>query len=328
MTNVKKLQANEILFREGDASEAMFVVKSGKISIFKQKGSGEIELASLGPGQMLGEMAFFDNKPRSAGARAGGGAEAEVIVLPFKSLNAQFKTFPEWLKAMVKTVNDHLREANKRIKNLEQVNTETRVFPPHTITKLCAILSCVAHRYGEATPEGLIVPSGKLRNYTIQIFGEPTNKMQKLMEKLSPLGYLKVEDLGEGRQKITVFRLNELFDFVDFYNEYLFKEDSKRTTIDEAELRVLRGLLFFAKQTTPDEKGIVKVSLTLMQNESMKALGSVVTVNDVNSLISKGVITDKVSGGNGELFTSFNLNDVARIIPFWELIYTLEKVTK
>jgi len=64
---------------------------------------------------MLGEMAFFDDTPRSAGAKAK--TDCEVIELPFSALHAQFKKFPEWLKAMVKTVNSHLREANKRIKN-------------------------------------------------------------------------------------------------------------------------------------------------------------------------------------------------------------------
>src|SRR5689334_16837395 len=105
---VKKLGKGEILFREGDASDAMYVIKSGRIAITKAKGSGEIVLAEKVNGEMLGEMAFFDNKPRSAGAKAV--AEAEVIALPFASLHAQFKTFPEWLKAMVKTINTHLRE--------------------------------------------------------------------------------------------------------------------------------------------------------------------------------------------------------------------------
>src|SRR5690606_987786 len=101
---------------------------------------GEIELAELGAGEMLGEMAFFDNKPRSAGVRAK--QDTTVIILPFSSLYAQFKTFPEWLKAMVKNINGKLRDANAKIKNLEQAAApETTAFTPYLITRLCAIIA-------------------------------------------------------------------------------------------------------------------------------------------------------------------------------------------
>jgi CRP/FNR family cyclic AMP-dependent transcriptional regulator len=77
---VKTLKKGEILFREGDPSDAMYVIKKGRIAITKAKGTKEIVLAELVPGEMLGEMAFFDDKPRSAGAKAS--VDAEVIALP------------------------------------------------------------------------------------------------------------------------------------------------------------------------------------------------------------------------------------------------------
>ena len=136
---VKKVVKGGYLFRENDPSDAMYVIKKGRLTITKAKGSKEIVLAELGPGEMLGEMAFFANNPRSAGAKAA--EDSEAIALPFTALHAQFKTFPEWLKAMVKTVNTHLRMANQRIKNLESTDTQEDVmFPPHSITKFCAII--------------------------------------------------------------------------------------------------------------------------------------------------------------------------------------------
>jgi CRP/FNR family transcriptional regulator, cyclic AMP receptor protein len=321
----KKLGANELLFREGDASDAMYVVKTGQLKIFKVKGTGEIELATIGPGQMLGEMAFFDGRPRSASAKAV--KDAEVIALPFASLSAQFKTFPEWLKAMVKTVNEHLRDANTRIKQLEQVNNDSKVFPPHVITQMCAILNLVANKFGETTPEGLVVPGGTLRRYTIQVFQQPTNKMQKLIEQLTALQIMKVDDLGEGKQKLTILKPDLLHGFVEFYNEYLFAEASKKVTVEENELRVLRGILFFGRQSAPDDKGKVKISLNHLQNESMKSLGYVLTTNDANSLITKGLIGEKEAVKN-ELFCSFDLKNIEKLIPFWEIIYTLDKVQR
>lgn len=302
----------------------MFVIKSGRIAIVKAKGSSEIVLAELGPGDMLGEMAFFDNKPRSAGARAV--ADAVVIELPFKALNAQFKSFPEWLKAIVRTVNTHLRNANQKIKQLEKSSEEENsVFPPHTITRLMAIVAMVATRYGEKDPTGTLVPAGALRRYTIQVFQQATNKMEKLNQVLAGLGHMTVEDLGEGKVKIVVKDVDLIWKFVDFYNEYLFKDEGKRVTIDEREMKVLHGLIFYGDKQGKDEKGKCKLSLTSIQNDSMRDLGWVLDVDAVNSLIEKGLASDKMSE-EGKLSTFIELDEMKRILPYWEIIYALKKV--
>lgn len=322
---VRKLNKGEILFREGDPSDAMYVIKSGRIAITKAKGSGEIILAEKAGGEMLGEMAFFDNKPRSAGAKAL--LEAEVIALPFASLHAQFKTFPEWLKAMVKTINGQLRDANTRIKNLESVSNEANeMFPPHMVTRLCAIISLIGFKCGEKTENGIVIPYSILREYTIQIFQAPTNKMDKIMEVLQALQIMKVEELGEGRKRITIVNHKLLTDFTDWYNKYLFTESGKRVTIEEKELPTLRALVFYGKKLTPDEKGIVKVSLTEMQNNSMRDLNALFSVNDADPLAEKGLVQEKQSEQGGVLTMKFRLADVENALPFWEIVYTLKKV--
>lgn len=321
-TGVKELKKGDILFREGDASDCMYVIKSGKIAITKSKGNSEIVLAELGHGDMLGEMAFFDDKPRSAGARAL--ADSVVIALPFKALHAQFKTFPEWLRAIVKTVNTHLRNANIKIKNLEQASKETEnPFNSHMITRLLGVLGLVGFRYGEKVDEGIVVPMGTLRRYTIQVFQLPTNKMTMLLGILQGMGYLKVEELGEGRQRLTVFKLTEILQTTDFYTDFLFKEESKRTPIDFKEMRPLRTLLFYSQKVEPNEKGFSRLNLTEIQNNSMRDLGYLSTVDDYNSLSEKNVVGERVSLDAGGVGLDVPRAELERIIPMWELIHTL-----
>lgn len=325
MSGPKKLNKGDVLFRENDPSDAMYVIKSGKIAIMKVKGSSEIQLAELGPGDMLGEMAFFDNKPRSAGAKAL--SNAEVIELPFKALNAQFKTFPEWLKAIMRTVNTHLRNANTKIKNLEKTaEDEATFFTPHLVTRLSAILGLVAHRYGEKTPEGTIVPPNRLRNYTIQIFQQPTSKMTRFQEVLQGLGHMKIEDLGEGKQKLTLFKPDTIMAFADFYNEWVFKSEDKRTSIEDKELKPMRALVHFGRKATPDAKGVVKVNLTQMQNESMRELSYLFSPDEVNSLAEKKVTGD-VASGDGGLFVSYNFQEMEMLYTYWEIIHACRKVS-
>ena len=303
----------------------MYVIKSGRIAITKAKGSGEIILAEKKSGEMLGEMAFFDNKPRSAGAKAV--QDTEVIQLPFASLYAQFKTFPEWLKAMVKTVNGQLRDANTRIKNLEATTTDSEeMFPPHMVTRLCAIISLIGFKSGEKTEGGLVIPYHQLRDYCIQIFQQPTNKLDKIMEVLQALNLMKIEDLGEGKKRVTILNHKVLAGFTDWYNKYLFTEENKRVTVEEKELPTLRALLFYGKKIPPDDKGMTKVSLTEMQNNSMRDLNFLFSVNDPDGLAEKKLVQEKASEAGGVLTMKFKMSDVEDVLPYWEIVYTLKKV--
>lgn len=326
MSGTRKIERDHYLFREGDAPDALYVVKGGKFAIVKTKQNSEIILAEIGPGALVGEMAFFDNKPRSASVRAM--KDSEVIILPYKALHAQFSTMPEWAKAIMRTVNDHLRNANRRLKELEKASSEDEeVFPPHTTTKLISILNLVAHKYGKPSEDGLILPGGVLRNYTIQIFQEPTHKMQKLMSALSEMKLMKVEDMGEGRQRIAIFQPEVLFGFVEWYNEWLFKQDKDRVLIKEEELRLLNAVVHFCAKLTKNDKGIMKLNLTEVQNESMRELGTLVKVEDLLPLVEKKLISEQMMEATG-VFSNVQIDEILKITPYWQIIYSLKKVKK
>ena len=327
MSGSRKIEKDHYLFREGDAPDAMFVVKSGKFAVVKTKANSEIILAEIGPGAMVGEMAFFDNKPRSASVKAL--KESEVIALPYKSLHAQFSTFPEWCKAIMRTVNDHLRNANQRLKQLEKTTADDpELFPPHTMTKMISIINFVGNRYGKVESDGLHISGNQLRNHTIQIFQEPTHKMQKLTTALEEMKFLKVEELGEGKQKIIVLKPELLFQFVEWYNEWLFTEEKDRSpAIKEEELKTINGLLHFARKLPKGDKGLVKINLTEMQNDSMKELGYLVKMEDFNSLVEKKIMHEKMTTEN-TITSTIQFDELDKIAPFWGIIYTLQKIKR
>lgn len=324
----RKIERDHYLFREGDLPDAMYVIKSGKFNVVKTKSNAEIILAEVGPGAMVGEMAFFDNKPRSASVKAV--KDSEVIALPYKALHAQFQNFPEWCKAIMRTVNDSLRNANQRIKQLEKAEVEGDLFPPHTVTKLISILNLVGAKYGKMSEEdkGLSVPGGVLRNYTIQIFQEATHKMQKLMTTLMELNLMKVEDIGEGRQKIIVYKPELMFHFVEWYNDWLFKQEKEKVTVKEEEIKILNGVLHFARKLPKDDKGVVKVSLTGLQNDSMKELGFLIKIEETLPLIEKKLMGDQIMEEGGGISSVVQIEELEKITPFWSIIYALKKVTR
>lgn len=64
---VRKLARGQILFTEGEPSEHLFLVRSGRLRVFVASARGEeLVLSVVGPGESLGELSVLDRQPRSA----------------------------------------------------------------------------------------------------------------------------------------------------------------------------------------------------------------------------------------------------------------------
>lgn len=70
-TRKHDLHQGEILFSKGDVGDSLFVILDGQVKIVtKDEDGNEIALNKVGAGEIIGEMALFDHKPRSAGVVA------------------------------------------------------------------------------------------------------------------------------------------------------------------------------------------------------------------------------------------------------------------
>lgn len=64
------LEVGDVLFEEGSQGDRAYVIEEGALEVFKMSNRREVLLAVLGPGQVLGEMALLENRPRNATVRA------------------------------------------------------------------------------------------------------------------------------------------------------------------------------------------------------------------------------------------------------------------
>ena len=83
LSKERRLRSGELLFREGEPGDAMYVVLEGKVRISKQiPGVGEEALGILERGDYFGEMALIERLPRSADAKAHDAGGAVVLSIP------------------------------------------------------------------------------------------------------------------------------------------------------------------------------------------------------------------------------------------------------
>ena len=93
----RKLVKGQILFEEGDAGTEAFLISSVTIEIYR-RGAIEQVLATLGPGELLGEMSLIDDQPRAASARAS--ENADLIVLSKESLKVRLQRLEQTDKVL------------------------------------------------------------------------------------------------------------------------------------------------------------------------------------------------------------------------------------
>jgi len=64
------LAKGEVLFRKGDDSNALYIVRKGELTVLDEIPGQRVFLAGLHEGEIFGEMAFIDGRPRSASVQA------------------------------------------------------------------------------------------------------------------------------------------------------------------------------------------------------------------------------------------------------------------
>ena len=68
--NRKVYQAGSVIFKDGDPANDAYLIESGTVEILRRSGDHDVVLARLTRGEIFGEMALIDGKPRMASVRA------------------------------------------------------------------------------------------------------------------------------------------------------------------------------------------------------------------------------------------------------------------
>lgn len=96
-----------VLTRQGQAGGLAFVIASGRAEVVR----GGNRLATLGPGDVVGELSLIDGQPRSATVRAL--SDIEVLEISAEDLNRLIKKAPSVRRKLLEALSLRLREADR-----------------------------------------------------------------------------------------------------------------------------------------------------------------------------------------------------------------------
>jgi CRP/FNR family cyclic AMP-dependent transcriptional regulator len=120
----RRFEDGEVIFKQNDAASEMYVVYEGKVRIYRERDGAKTDLATLGPGDFFGEMALFDDEPRSATARAVGPLEVRVITA---ETYAQLPCDPV-VSQLLDTMASRLRAMDAAFERLSEESEARRTF--------------------------------------------------------------------------------------------------------------------------------------------------------------------------------------------------------
>ena len=108
----------EIIFKEGEEGDRMYVVQSGKVKITKKTTLGDFTIATLESGEIFGEMALFDRLSRSATVTALG--DVRVLSINKKKLFSTITMDPTLVFKILETMSQRIRRLSENFVKLKK----------------------------------------------------------------------------------------------------------------------------------------------------------------------------------------------------------------
>jgi len=107
----------EIIVRQGEEGDSMFVIQEGQVEVLKETDGKETRLRIACEGEFMGEMAIFERVARSATLRAMG--RVRVLTIDKKNFLRRVHEDPSLAVRVVKTMSGRIRELSDEIARLK-----------------------------------------------------------------------------------------------------------------------------------------------------------------------------------------------------------------
>jgi CRP-like cAMP-binding protein len=178
-----RLRRGEVLFREGQPGDRVYVIADGKIKLGHTSQDGrETLIAVLGPGEMLGELALFDPGPRAATATAI--APTRLLELRHDDLTGILDGRPQLSSQLLQSLARRLRRTNAALADLVFSDVPGRV---------AKALLDLAKRFGEPVDEGVRLVHDLTQEELAQLVGASRETVNKALAEFANRGWIRLE---------------------------------------------------------------------------------------------------------------------------------------
>ncbi|MCS7204447.1 MAG: cyclic nucleotide-binding domain-containing protein [Leptospiraceae bacterium] len=118
-------EPKQVILKEGDKGKDVYLILSGRVVVAEKLASSNQYkvLTTLGPGEIFGEMAMFDDQPRSATLVAI--EHCKILVLSPENFERIFRTHPRWALKIVAALCKRIQNAFEQIDSYYRGSNKT-----------------------------------------------------------------------------------------------------------------------------------------------------------------------------------------------------------
>ena len=252
-SGIKNLKSGEVLFNEGEVADSLFIIQKGQVRLFKPKGKGFIELAVLRSGEVIGEMAYFDEdgsgRKRSCSASAINAVE--IIEISFVAFGKTMQSLNPWFKTIINTLVTRLRKMNTRIRELEDNQTSLsygnkavsyEFMKPIEVMRILGTLFLVFKAHGELKQQAFVLNRKTLTLYTQDMYQIMEAKLESIIDLLVKLGWMDILQDEEKFPNVLHLKNIEIIRqlFIFYNSERHLPEDKKMRIGEKCEILIAK----------------------------------------------------------------------------------------
>lgn len=179
----RRFKRGELIVEQGKKSNALFIVLTGRARVLTSDARGrEVILATMQPGDYIGEMSLIDNEPHSASVRAE--VQTDVLVLGRTEFARCLPENSSMAYAVMKGLVQRLRHADRKIESLALMDVYGRVAR--------ALLE-----FALPDKDGQLLIRDKISRQDIaKMVGASREMVSRVMKDLEERGFIETRDNG------------------------------------------------------------------------------------------------------------------------------------
>ena len=179
----QRARKGEVIFREGDPGDRMYVITSGKITLAHSAPDGrETLLGVLGPGEMFGELSVFDPSARTSTATPL--TDCSLLSLSRDQLRLWLASRPEVAEKLLQALAQRLRRTEDAMADLVFTDVPGRV---------AKALSELGDKFGVVRDGELYVEHDMTQEELAQLVGASRETVNKALADFVNRAWLRVE---------------------------------------------------------------------------------------------------------------------------------------
>jgi CRP-like cAMP-binding protein len=334
MSNFKTIKKGDLLFKEGDKISSLFLIQSGGVQLALQRPKKNIDLATLGAPQVLGELGLLgmSSFPYSGIATA----ETKYMEFPLENAKAQLDGAPQFLKVLIRSALDRIKQATNDIKS-SRMEKDSSPCPEDQVAKIFGTIFHTFRHKGladEKEKNKTIIDWTLAKQYAQRVFSESPKRFEQAISvlvkmKIAQFIMGKAPDNPEGPdeiQKVHLFDLSAVESFFEFYQYHYFKGGkSDILKPDDTAYNLLSHFLKISEGVELDRYGVISLDYTKVLEIFKTEFSLNLNSGHFTMLEGRGIFAKRASRQDGSVALQFELKEWQTTHKIWRILREIEK---